>query len=192
MTNPLFGWSLQDVVKLVQTCERFYQAYRDGPGGASTHITNFKEQVDNCHHVLELIREELFDQDRTLPSRKQKYDALEATLLKCSKIFETSEFLKAKGDRKVLKKLFASANYLFKVKENIQQLSGILQGHIAYIQVFQQLLQRSALSNALMLQYSYRLGKILSFRLNNLKAMANCSRTRGDGKPSSIKATTKS
>jgi len=142
MTNPLFGWSLQDVVKLVKTCEQFYQAYRDGPGGAEPHIRNFKEQVDNCHHVLELIRQELLEQDRTLLSSKQKYEALEMTLEKCSKIFETSEFLKAKGDRKVLKKLFATANYLFEVKKNIQHLSGILQGHISYIQVFQQLLQR--------------------------------------------------
>jgi hypothetical protein len=142
MAIPMFGWSVQDVIKLVQTCERFFEAYRDGPGGASTHIINFKEQVENCQHILKLIENELQDQGRNLLSSQLKYHALEETLKKCGKIFDTSEFLRARGDQKALKRLCATAAYLWEVEQNIQKLSGILQGHISYIQVFLQLLER--------------------------------------------------
>jgi hypothetical protein len=138
----MFGWSVQDVIKLVQACERFVEAYRDGPGGASTHIISFKEQVENCQRILKSIENELQDQGRNFLSSQLKYHALEETLTKCGKVFETSEFLKARGDQKALKRLFATTKYLWDVEKKIQKLSGILQSHISYIQVFLQLSER--------------------------------------------------
>jgi hypothetical protein len=64
MANLMFGWSAQDLFMLIQTCDRFFEAYRNGPGGARTHLKNFAEQVENCKQILTLIQTELQKQDR--------------------------------------------------------------------------------------------------------------------------------
>jgi hypothetical protein len=143
MANPMFGWSAQDVFTLVQTCDRFFEAYRNGPGGARTALENFKEQVENCQQILKFIHDELRKQDREFFLDNLKRDSLEHTLDQCVKIFDKSEFLKPKGEQERISMAVATVKYLWSDEKHVQKLSGILEGHINYIQVFLQLLQRS-------------------------------------------------
>jgi hypothetical protein len=126
MASPMFGWSAQDVFTLVQICDRFFEAYRNGPGGATTRLKNFKEQVENCQDILKFIQDELQKQDREFFFNTLKRDSL-----------------KAKGEQERMSKAAATVKYLWSDERHVQKLSGILEGHINYIQVFLQLLQRS-------------------------------------------------
>jgi hypothetical protein len=143
MASPMFGWSAQDVFTLVQICDRFFEAYRNGPGGATTRLKNFKEQVENCQDILKFIQDELQKQDREFFFNTLKRDSLKDTLEQCVKIFDKSEFLKPKGEQERMSKAAATVKYLWSDERHVQKLSGILEGHINYIQVFLQLLQRS-------------------------------------------------
>ncbi|KAE8441961.1 hypothetical protein EG329_004128 [Mollisiaceae sp. DMI_Dod_QoI] len=139
MANPMFGWSAQDVFALVQTCDRFITAYRHGPGGASANLVHFKGQVQKCKSILEFIRTELEQQDREFFYSKFQRDSLKDTLEQCEKVFK-SEFLKPTEEQKLLSKVAATAKWLWCDEEQVKKLSGILEGHINYIQVFLQLL----------------------------------------------------
>lgn len=142
MSNVLFGWSAQDVIVLIQTCSKFIEIYRNGPGGASTHLHSFALQVQNCQAILTSIHEELEQQDREFFYSKFRRDSLKDTLEQCKKVFVKSEFLKPEQEQKKWSKAAASAQWLWCDEEKVQKLSKILEGHINYIQVFLQLLQR--------------------------------------------------
>ncbi len=140
----MFGWSAQDVFMLIQTCDRFFEAYRNGPDGASTRLKNFKEQVENCKEILTSIQKELQKQDREFFDSKFKQNSLKGTLEQCVKIFDKSEFLKPQDEQGILSKAAATVKYLWSDEKHMAKLSGILDSHVNYIQVFLQLLQRSA------------------------------------------------
>jgi hypothetical protein len=142
MSNVMFGWSAQDVIVLIQTCSKFIEIYRNGPGGASTHLHSFALQVQNCQAILTSIHEELEQQDREFFYSKFRRDSLKDTLEECEKVFIKSEFLKPEQEQKKLSKAAAAVRWLWCDEEKVQKLSEILKGHINYIGVFLQLLQR--------------------------------------------------
>jgi hypothetical protein len=59
------------------------------------------------------------------------------------KIFDKSEFLKSQDEQGVFSMVGATVKYLWSDEKHIAKLSGILEGHVNYIQVFLQLLQKS-------------------------------------------------
>lgn len=142
MANVMFGWSAQDVLALIQTCGRFIEAYRNGPGGASTHLASFALQVQSCQKILTSIHEELQEQDREFFYSKFQRDSLKDTLEQCEKVFIKSEFLKPAEEQKILSKAGAAAKWLYCDEAKVLKLSKILEGHINYVAVFLQLLQR--------------------------------------------------
>lgn len=142
MASPMFGWSAQDVFVLIKTCNRFFEAYRNGPGGVHTLLGNFALQVQSCQKLLISIHEQLEQQDREFFYSKFGRDSLKDTLEQCETVFIRSEFLKPTEEQRKLSKVVATAKWLFCDEEKVQKLSKILEGHIIHIQAFLQLLQR--------------------------------------------------
>lgn len=142
MANPLFGWSAQDVFTLVQICNKFCAAYRND-GDANIQLKNFKEQVLNCQGILSSIHKELQQHEREFFYSRFQRDSLKSTLEQCVKLFNSSEFLKPVKEQKKINKAGETVKWLWSGEEKVKTLSRILEGHMNYIQVFLQLLQRS-------------------------------------------------
>lgn len=141
MASPLFGWSVEDVVKLVQICDRFFKAYGNGPHGASARLKELKEQVKNCEEILNYIERELRQQDRLL-FFNDLLDSLKKTLKQCVDMVEHSEFLKPEGEQRMISRAAATAKYLWRDDAYVQKLSESLKSYIIYIHVFLHILQQ--------------------------------------------------
>jgi hypothetical protein len=130
----MFGWSGQDVVTLIQICDRFIKAYGDGPEGASTDLKVFKQQVELCRTILNFIQEKLQKPEREFFELFElflKPDSLMDTLDQCDKISNENELLKEKGEQKMRSKVTATVKYLWSDGSQVQKLSENLKRHVS-------------------------------------------------------------
>lgn len=135
----MFGWAALEVFKVIRACNHFMIAYNDGPDGAKAHFSHLQEQMENCKGVLEEITEELKSQDKKIYIGLQ---SLTATLKECASLFESAGVYFAKKEATIVRKAVGAAKYMWSGQDDLNRISKNLEGHIKYIGVFLQLVQR--------------------------------------------------
>lgn len=128
---PAFGWSVGDVVKLIEVSVTVYKAFNDARKNSSRQFQLLTDEFGRFHTCLELLHNLLKEHNKNLYFG---HDQFQATLEECHEFLQEYAVL---GDRrKSVAKFFKTIGWTNEEQSTITRLRTAVHGHAHVIGLY--------------------------------------------------------
>ena len=128
---PAFGWSVTDIIKLIEISVNVYGAFNDARKNSSHRFQLLSEEFRRFHTCLELLRDLLKEHNKNLYFG---YDQFKATLEECQEFLQKYAVL---GEsRNSIAKFIRTIGWTTEEKSTINRLLAAVHGHAHVIGLY--------------------------------------------------------